>query len=343
MDFAANFTAIDFETANRSPDSACQLAAVRVRDGQIVDEAMWMIRPRPLRFSPQNIQIHGITPRAVRGESEFGEQWPDIRQTLGNDILVAHNAGFDMGVLLACLRTHNQPIPDFEFTCTRAIARKTWKHLPRFGLKPLATWLGIRFKHHDALEDSIACAKVLLAAGIDREANSVEDLEKQLRITRGVAGPWGHRAPRSSTRKTRKSAKQRPANGVQQSVLPFVFPDQVAEDRAEYRVSEPQSHSTDPNRSTDQLDLQRLLIRADFIRSLSGQRVVFSGRLRYLSNRDAELLATRLGGTCQSDVDDATNLLVLGEEESDPDANKSDALKIVSELEFLSGIVDLEA
>ena len=36
MDFAADFTAIDFETASRRADSACQLAAVVVREGRIV-------------------------------------------------------------------------------------------------------------------------------------------------------------------------------------------------------------------------------------------------------------------------------------------------------------------
>ena len=78
--FAADFTAIDFETANKSRDSACQLAAVRVRSGVIVHEAMWMIRPQPLRFSPGNIRVHGITPNDVKNELEFGEIWNEIHQ-----------------------------------------------------------------------------------------------------------------------------------------------------------------------------------------------------------------------------------------------------------------------
>ena len=51
MDFAADFTAIDFETANHQPDSACQLGVVVVRNGQVVDQFTWMIRPEPLYFS----------------------------------------------------------------------------------------------------------------------------------------------------------------------------------------------------------------------------------------------------------------------------------------------------
>src|SRR6056297_3406259 len=185
MDFAADFTAIDFETASRRSDSACQLAAVVVRGGQIVDQCKWMIRPEPFYFSQSNIRIHGITPQQVEAEPCFGQLWPEIANRLGDDCLVAHNATFDIGVLLACLSAHRHAIPELQYTCTRAIARRVWPHHRRYGLKPLASWLGIRFRHHDALEDSIACAKILLAAGIDREANSLEDLEKRLRLKRG--------------------------------------------------------------------------------------------------------------------------------------------------------------
>jgi DNA polymerase III subunit epsilon len=38
-----NFTAIDFETANPNPASACAVAVVEVRDGMIVAEKAWLI------------------------------------------------------------------------------------------------------------------------------------------------------------------------------------------------------------------------------------------------------------------------------------------------------------
>ncbi len=284
MGFAADFTAIDFETANRRADSACQLAAVTVRNGEIVDKAMWMIRPEPFYFSPANIGIHGITPQTVQTEPAFGDLWPAIAERLGVDCVVAHNASFDIGVLLACLRTHRQLIPDLHFTCTRAIARRTWPHHRRYGLKPLSNWLGVRFRHHDALEDSIACAKILLAAGIDQEAKSLEDLEKRLRLSRGRAGSWGHRGP--TTARTKR--KQNPsAATATKSPLPFLYPHEVA---AEQPIS---------SNSSPKIDLQRLMIRAEFIRSLSGRQVVFTGRFRQLSQQDAEELATKLGAKCQ--------------------------------------------
>ncbi|MDA8745170.1 exonuclease domain-containing protein [Rubripirellula amarantea] len=324
MAFSADFTAIDFETANRRPDSACQLAAVIVRGGQIVDQAMWMIRPRPLSFSPSNIRIHGISPAQVRDESEFGDLWDDIAAKIGDDCIVAHNASFDIGVLKACLQTHHKSIPEFQFTCTRAIARRTWPHRKQFGLKPLSDWLGVRFRHHDALEDSIACAKILLAAGIDQEATSLEDLESRLKLTRGSAGDWGYRGPTS--RRSRRRATPSP-------------PDVTAQ----------------PSKSIPIFDLQRLMIRAEFIRPLHGKRIVFTGKLKHFDRQQAEELAARLGGTCHSEVGDQIDYLIVGRSASMPSGNKNSislkeetarylqqsgkAIEIVGEDEFLNLIV----
>jgi DNA polymerase III subunit epsilon len=204
-----DFTAIDFETANRRRDSACQLAAVVVRSGKIVDTAMWMIRPVPLYFSPGNIAIHGITPAKVRSEPTFAEHWPAIAKFLFRDdtstydCIIAHNAAFDMGVMLGSLASHSIESPDLPYNCTRLIARQTWPGRPRYGLKPLAEWLGIHFRHHDALEDSVACAKILIAAGLHRGVSTLEELETTLKISRGCVGPSGTQSP-SSLRKTRR-------------------------------------------------------------------------------------------------------------------------------------------
>lgn len=340
MDFAADFTAIDFETANRRSDSACQLAAVIVRGGKIVDSAMWMIRPDPFFFSRGNIQIHGITPEQVRSERTFGDLWPEVLEKIGQDCLVAHNAGFDIGVLLACLRRHQHPAPDLHFTCTRAIARRTWPHRRRFGLKPLAEWLGIRFRHHDALEDSIACAKILLAAGIDGEAKDLPELEKKLKLSRGKAGEWGHRGPRRRTGKPRAGKPRvgetrretRRAADASQPALPFHWPAEVREAKP---VPEPQQAS---------LDLQRLLVRAEFIRPLSGRTIVITGRLKKLTQQEAATLATRLGGRCEETVTSETDLIVAGvgkrgRDEAGEQSPDSAKVQVLDEDEFLNLII----
>ncbi|TWT52114.1 exonuclease domain-containing protein [Allorhodopirellula solitaria] len=299
-----DFTAIDFETATHQSDSACQLAAVRVRDHEIVDTASWLIRPRPFYISPRNIAIHGITPGMVSDAPEFEELWPEIATQFGDDCLIAHNASFDMGVLLACLRTHGHPVPEMQYSCTRAIARRTWPDQPRFGLKPLSDWLGIEFRHHDALEDSIACAKIALSAAEHIGAQTLEQLEEKLKLNRGVAGSWGKTGPSMSRRRSTRSTA-------------------AASQRTE-------AQDPDVLVSAAGVDLQRLFVRAQWVQPLAGQRVVFTGVLSRIERADAEQLAQLCGGRCVSSVSKLTNLLVVGQ--SDPRTLRSGRSQSTKEL-----------
>ena len=323
-----DFTAIDFETATRRSDSACQLAAVRVRGGEIVDSACWLIRPRPFVFSPANIQIHGITPGMVRDESEFGELWPEIQSTLGDDCLIAHNASFDLGVLMACLESHDHPVPDMQYSCTRAIARRTWPQQPRFGLKPLSDWLGIRFRHHDALEDSIACAKIALAAAEDSGATTLEALESKLSLSRGSAGSWGKKGPTSRRASTRRKSSPRRSSSRTPEVA--IAGSTMAGSAISNSAAPSASFAPAPARpcgiSDSGVDLQRLMIRADFIRPLEGRKVVFTGVLRKLQREEAEMLTSRCGGKCQTSASRKTDLVVVG----DPDSRTVQASRTMS-------------
>lgn len=304
-----DFIAIDFETANRRRDSACQLAAVVVRSGKIVDTQMWMIRPEPFYFSPANIGVHGITPAKVEREPTFGDSWPTIDGFLkqhgsgGYDCIIAHNASFDIGVLLGSMDSHGIGHPELTYSCTRLIARQTWPGRPRYGLKPLAEWLGIQFRHHDALEDSVACAKILIAAGIQRGVTTLEELESTLKISRGTVGPEGKQGP-ASLRRARRTTTRHYSASTGAADTSARSTEVTREASATYQHHQP---------AIETLDVQRLMVRASFIRCLAGEQVVFTGVLRKLSRPDAEGLAKCLGGNHQSTISRQTTVLVVGE------------------------------
>ena len=325
MGFLANFTAIDFETANRRTDSACQLAAVVVREGETVREQSWLIRPDPFYFAPGNIRIHGIRPADVEHEPTFAQRWDQIREFVENDCLIAHNASFDIGVLLGCLQRHQLPIPDLNFSCTRLIARQTWTDRRRYGLKPLANWLGVDFCHHDALEDSRACASILLAAGIANQAKTLDDLETKLKIVRGRAGNWGIKQAsrldtarkRSAGRKTEKGAPKRTLRRGRAERLfvpdnPFDEPDSTRETSSDYSMSTPTTQALLTSDPSSGIDWQRVSIRAEFIQPLRGKQIVIHGTLKLLSNEQAIEITKRGGGIHQVNVDQQTNCVVIG-------------------------------
>jgi DNA polymerase-3 subunit epsilon len=295
-----DFVAIDFETANHRRDSACQLAAVVVSGGEIVGRQKWMIRPRPFYFSPRCIEVHGILPDQVAGEPEFGELWGSIAPFLEANCLVAHNAPFDIGVLVECLRAHQLATPELNFTCTRLISRAVWPGQSGYGLKSVATRLGITFRHHDALEDSLACAKILLAAAKVAGVEDLPSLELKYKLARGTANAAGYQGAKRATRARHAPSVAETKASYSTSRLPF----------AKSPAEAPPAQSPQPEPS---LDLHRLLLRADFLKRLAGKRVVLSGRLKMLSVDDAKQLAVRLGASVQPDVNDQTDMVIVGE------------------------------
>lgn len=158
----STFVAIDFETADFPPDSACAVGLVRVEAGQIVERCHCLIRPPRPKFSFTH--IHRLTWEDVAQAPTFGELWPELTPLLaGARFLAAHNAGFDRGVLRACCESYGLAPPPLPFRCTVTLARKTWRIYPT-KLPDVCARLGIPLTHHHAASDAEACALIVLAA-----------------------------------------------------------------------------------------------------------------------------------------------------------------------------------
>lgn len=158
----STFVAIDFETADREPDSACSVGLVRVENGQITRRLVQLIQPP--RFFFEFTHIHGIDWGMVSDKPTFGAAWPQLAKILeGAQFLAAHNAPFDSNVLAACCAAAGLPKPPHRFVCTVRLARDTWKIYPT-KLPNVCEKLGIELKHHEALSDAEACARIVIAA-----------------------------------------------------------------------------------------------------------------------------------------------------------------------------------
>ena len=176
-----DFTAIDFETANSHPSSACSVGLVRVRAGAVVERVHWLIRPPSGHdaFLPLNIRIHGITPEMVAESRDWAGQLSELREFIGNDVAVAHNASFDMGVIRAACAETVTPTPRLRYLCSVQVSRKTYE-IPshRLPLSAAAAGYG-EFAHHDALADAEACAAIISDAARRHGVDSVSALAKQ--------------------------------------------------------------------------------------------------------------------------------------------------------------------
>lgn len=154
------FLAIDFETANRFPDSACSVGLVQVKDNHIVFKKTFLIKPPYNYFEYTN--IHGIAWKDVRQAPTFKELWKTISTYFKEiDFAVAHNAPFDQRVLNSCCSTYGVEYPDIEFKCTVKLARSVLKIRPA-NLFNVCRQLCIPLNHHEAGSDAEACARIMI-------------------------------------------------------------------------------------------------------------------------------------------------------------------------------------
>lgn len=175
---ALDFTAIDFETANSSSASACAVGLTRVRDGRVVATTGWLIQPPPghERFFELNIGIHGITAADVGDAATWVDQLPALTEFIGDDVLVAHNAGFDMTVLRRACEVTDAACPPYRYACSLQVSRKTYD-LASYRLPLVAAAAGfLDFAHHDASADALACAHIMIDAAARAGAGDVIEL-----------------------------------------------------------------------------------------------------------------------------------------------------------------------
>ncbi len=172
------FAALDFETANTRHASICSVGVVVFDNGKVADSYYSLVRPPKGEgwFNDRFIAVHGITHETVRNAPEFSAIAAELFPRLAAaDVVVAHNAKFDMSKLCATARHFGIEVPPFDYLCTMALARRVWPKplLPNHDLASVAAHIGCRFKHHHALADAEACGRIMVA----------------MMAQKGVAGP----------------------------------------------------------------------------------------------------------------------------------------------------------
>lgn len=203
-----NFIAIDFETANEKRSSPCSIGIVAVKNGEVVEKVYHLIRPKEMRFMPINIGIHGIRPKMVENEPEFDEVWKKIEHYFHDNLVIAHNASFDISVLRKTLELYEIEMPKFNYICTMKLSRNFYSDLDNAKLNTVNKFLGYEFKHHDALYDALACSNILLNICDELKTTDITEISELLGVTLGYIDNEGYKPSSSRGRISRFSNKQ---------------------------------------------------------------------------------------------------------------------------------------
>ncbi|ASB49365.1 3'-5' exonuclease [Alkalitalea saponilacus] len=188
-----DFITIDFETADRFRDSACEIGLTFVENFNITETKSWLIKPGcyPI-FDPYNIHVHKIKPSEVANAPNFCELWPEIHPLIENQLLIAHNASFDLSVLRTTLDYYGLEYPELMYSCSYLFSKNVWQGLSGYGLEALCNYHDIDLRHHRAGPDSRATAELVIQAFEFAGVNSIDDFPEKLQMKIGRLFPGGY-------------------------------------------------------------------------------------------------------------------------------------------------------
>ena len=157
------YVVFDLETTGFSPikDKIIEIGAVKVERGKITERFSTFVNPKvPIPF--QITQLTSITDQMVMDAPDIETVLPKFLTFVGDAVLVAHNASFDVGFIEQNCR-YQDIIPDFTSVDTVAMARILLPTLSKFKLNVVANALHISLEnHHRAVDDAGATAEIFV-------------------------------------------------------------------------------------------------------------------------------------------------------------------------------------
>ncbi len=180
------FVVFDTETTGLSPgkDRIVEIGAIKIRNGTIIEERDWLINPGqpiPARVT----KIHGITDEMVKDKPSFAAVYPDFQAFVGDAILIAHNARFDVAMVKEEVERNNLSHPGNVVIDSLKLFRTWYPEAETHKLSDLAAHVGITgdgFHRGDA--DSRFTALILFE-GLKSHPNC-SNLRKLLAASGGV-------------------------------------------------------------------------------------------------------------------------------------------------------------
>lgn len=274
-----NFVAIDFETANDNPYSACSVGIAKFENGVLVDTFYNLINPQQKFEYLHHIEVHGIRPKDVKTAPTYPEIYPKIREYLDGNLVVAHNGTLvENRILQASSEYYDLEPVTINFLDTLTLCRTILPGM-KHRFKDMVKYYSISeiTNFHNALEDAKGCGLLLLALLKDTNSSTIL----------GMMNKYGYKdfgklsletyTPFSRSGKSKKNYQS----------VEYVGIDEL--------VSEANIHKVDVDTVV-----------------LNGKNIVFTGKLLDCERKVAANIASGLGANVQKGITKATDILVIG-------------------------------
>lgn len=158
-----HYTVVDTETTGLDPekDRLIEIAAIRVRGGKEVGRFETLVKPGR-KLSKKIVSITNITDEMLKDAPAPEECLPKFLEFLRDDVIVAHNANFDVDFIYESLQRCGLPPLENNFIDTLRIARYVEPDMDDYKLSTLAKEYKIpQSTAHRALADCETTMAVL--------------------------------------------------------------------------------------------------------------------------------------------------------------------------------------
>lgn len=159
----ATYVVFDIETTGLSitQNKIIEIAAVKMQEGKEIDRYATFVNPH--ERIPYNIQqLTNITDEMVKDAPDVEPVMKEFVKFVGDAVLVAHNARFDIGFIQATLKKMGLPELTNPVLDTLELARLLFPTMKNHRLNTLTDKYKVALEsHHRAIDDTIALGGVL--------------------------------------------------------------------------------------------------------------------------------------------------------------------------------------
>ena len=175
------YCVFDLETTGIShiTEKITEVGIIKIKNGEIIDTFECFVNPeKPI--PPKVVEVTHITDDMVKDAETIDKVMPKVLEFMGDSVLVAHNADFDIGFMkYNC----EQLGLKFEYTHidTLRLAKAIFPEFTKYKLGIIADKLGIKVDvAHRALDDVktlVAVFKEMIERAKDKKAKTIDDFD----------------------------------------------------------------------------------------------------------------------------------------------------------------------
>jgi len=182
QDIDTTYCVLDLETTGFSAttEKITEIGIMKYKNGEVIDKFSCFVNPE--KHIPARVtEVTNITDDMVKDAETIDKVFPKMLEFLGDSVIVAHNAGFDVGFLKQNAKVLGYKF-DYTYIDTLSLAKDLFPDYKKYKLGKIAENLGIKVEvAHRALDDvdtTVKVFKVMLDMLKKRGAKKVEDIDK---------------------------------------------------------------------------------------------------------------------------------------------------------------------